>query len=400
MDRERALNIDSERLAARALDLVAIPSPTGASDAVAERYATMLRELGLDVTVDPHFAGGPNVIGRWRGTGSGPRVTLVGHLDTIHAPHAAPRRTADAVHGRGADDMKGSMAAVIEALIALRQAGYEPRGELVVAAHSLHEAPVGKMEGLRRLIESGTLGEAALVAESSPAQHQILAGKGQAIFTVTIRRAGEIVHENNAAPGTINPLDIAVDVAARLKARHRELAAEGPPALPGRPEGDLPLLGPETLFIGEIHGGDFYNRVPLEARITGTRRFGPARTWREIQDEFEAMLAPIRQSSGVQIDVALAGNGLGYSVDPDAPIVGALARAHQQVTGNVLPVTGTKSVSDANIIACEGGIPALGYGPNATTAHADEEWVTIDDLERTARVFAHFVLEYPGLFSR
>lgn len=389
MDDFTGLAIEGERIAALTYELVDIPSPTGASDAVAERYADVLREIGMDVTIDRHFPGGPNVVGRWGNAAHGPHVALVGHLDTIHAPHAAPQRAIDAVHGRGADDMKGAMAAVVEAIRALRKAGYTPQGEIVIAAHSLHEAPVGKMEGLRRLIEAGTFKEAVLVAESFPTQHQILAGKGQAIFTITIRRSGEIVHENYAAAGTINPLDVAVKVAARLQERHQELAAKGA----------LPLLGPETLFLGEIHGGDFYNRIPIEAKISGIRRFGPARTWYEIEDEFAAMIDPIAASTGAEISVELSGNGLGYTVPADAPIVAALARAHERVTGSTLPPAGTKSVTDANIVAREAGIPALCYGPNGATAHADQEWVTLGDLERAACVYAQFLLEYPNLVA-
>jgi acetylornithine deacetylase/succinyl-diaminopimelate desuccinylase-like protein len=381
------LAIRPEALAARAYELVAIPSPTGEGDAVAAHYAQMLGAIGLEVTLDRAFPGGPNVIGRWRGTGGGPTLAFVGHLDTIHAPHAPPQLTDTAVHGRGADDMKGAMAAVVEALAALRAAGVRLRGDVVVAAHTLHEAPIGKMEGLRRLVRSGVLGEAALVAESFPLNHQIMAGKGQAIFTITIRRPGEIVHENYAAPGTRNPLDVAVEVAARLRARHQALVAEG----------ELPLLGPETLFLGEIHGGDFYNRVPVEARLSGIRRFGPDRTWEEIIAEFAALTEPVAAASGLTIDVALAGNGLGYRVPPDAPLVAALAAAHRHVTGQGLPVAGTKTVTDANVIVREGAIPALCYGPNGTTAHADSEWVTLADLERAARVFAQLVLAYPGL---
>ena len=380
-------NISGSRIAERTLELVAMPSPTGASDAVAERYATMLGEAGLDVQVDTHFVGGPNVIGRWRGTGGGPTLAFVGHLDTIHAPHAPPHLTSTAVHGRGADDMKGAMAAVVEAVAALRASDIQLQGDIVVASHSLHEAPVGKMEGLRRLLAAGVLGDAALVAESFPAQHQILAGKGQAIFTITIRRAGAVVHENYAAPGTINPLDIAVEVAARLRERHASLAREG----------ELALLGPETLFLGEIHGGDFYNRVPLEARISGIRRCGPARTWDEITAEFAGLTEPFAAIQGVTITVDLASNGLGYQVPADAPIVAALAGAHERVSGRPLPVAGTKSVTDANIIVREGGIPALCYGPNGTTAHADAEWVALADLERAARVYAELVLQYPSL---
>jgi len=387
IEQSPAIHIADDQVAARTFELVSIPSPTGASDAVAQRYAEMLEELDLEVTLDQHYAGGPNVTGRWAGAGQGPTISFVGHLDTIHAAHALPHRTTDAVHGRGADDMKGSMAAIVEAIAALQAAGTRLQGSVVVAAHSLHEAPVGKMEGLRRLVASGVLGEAAIVAESFPTQHQILAGKGQAIFTITIRRPGAVVHENYAAQGTINPIDVAVEVAARLRARHEELALLG----------DLPLLGPETLFVGEIHGGDFYNRVPVEARLSGIRRFGPDRSWQEIEAEFAALTEPVALASGTSITVHLAGNGLGYTVPADTPLAAALAGAHRRVTGRDLPMAGTKSVTDANIIVRDGNIPALCYGPNGNTAHADEEWVTVTDLKRAAQVFAHVVIKYPGL---
>ena len=87
----------------------------------------------------------------------------------------------------------------------------------------------------------------------------------------------------------------------------------------------MPLLGPETLFIGEIHGGDFYNRVPVEARISGIRRFGPTRTWQQIEAEFAALTEPVANATGASVIVELAGNGLGYTVPVTAPIVAALA---------------------------------------------------------------------------
>lgn len=54
-------------------------------------------------------------------------------------------------------------------------------------------------------------------------------------------------------------------------------------------------------------------------------------------------------------------------------------------------------MTDANVIVREGRIPALCYGPNGATAHADEEWVTFADLERAAPVYAQVALDYPGL---
>lgn len=97
-------------------------------------------------------------------------------------------------------------------------------------------------------------------------------------------------------------------VTLRDCARHHELAAEG----------EIPLLG-LRLFIGEIHGSDFYNRVPVEARIGGIRRFGPARLGRD-RGGVPVDHGPHRAAAGAAIVVALSGNGLGYNVSPDAPM--------------------------------------------------------------------------------
>jgi acetylornithine deacetylase/succinyl-diaminopimelate desuccinylase-like protein len=220
-------HIDDDQVADRTFELVSIPSPTGASDAIAERYAEMLDELGLDVTLDRHFAGGPNVIGRWTSASQGPTISFVGHLDTIHAPHAAPRRTTDAVHGRGADDMKGSMAAIVEALAALRAAGTRLQAQSSSRRTRCMRRRSARWKGYAGLSRPASWVRRRSSPNPFPTQHQILAGKGQAIFTITIKRPGEAVHENYAARGTINPIDVAVEVAARLRGPPLELAWQG-----------------------------------------------------------------------------------------------------------------------------------------------------------------------------
>ena len=51
-----------------------------------------------------------------------------------------------------------------------------------------------------------------------------------------------------------------------------------------------PWVGAETYFVGEVHGGDFYNRWPAECRIVGTRRWAPGNTLEAVDAEFRALL--------------------------------------------------------------------------------------------------------------
>ncbi len=391
MDADRLLTdllarVDAGRLRDLTVDLVRIASPTGDAEAVTARYAEVVRGLGLKVEVLEDSPGGPSTVARLPGAPSGRALALEGHLDTIHAPHPAPRTEGDRIIGRGAGDMKSGIAAMVEAARVLVESGVRLGGDLVLATHSLHEAPVGHMEGLRALIARGDVfTDAALVAESER-DALALRGKGQALFELEVTRPGEILHENAARPlGVPNPLDYVTRVAARMLARGEELGAAGDP-----------LLGPETFFLGQVHGGDFYNRVPVRASLNGTYRFGPGRTWADVEAEFAQVLGSVARPSGLVADLRLLSNGLGYEISPDAPIVNALQSAFLRVTGRELPVRGALSVSDVNVIVREAGIPVVAYGTGSTTAHADLEWVELAGIERAARVYLATIVGYLG----
>ena len=187
-------------------------------------------------------------------------------------------------------------------------------GRLTLATHSLHEAPVGHKEGLKALIARGDVfTDAALVAEGA-ADTLAIRGKGQALVELEVTRPGEVLHENTARPqGVPNPLEHVAGVAARMLSRGEELAATRDP-----------LLGPETYFIGQIHGGDFYNRVPVRAALNGTYRYGPDKTWADVEAEVRGLVGSVERPAGLEVDLRLLSNGLGYAIDPAAPIVEAL----------------------------------------------------------------------------
>jgi len=124
----------ADRLAARTLELVDIPSESLREDAIASHVTTVLREGGLDV----HDLGDACVYAR--PVGSAPRILLAGHFDTVPAQGNVPgSRDGERVHGLGASDMKGALAVMIELGLAGIDFGlvFFPREELPVHQSAL-----------------------------------------------------------------------------------------------------------------------------------------------------------------------------------------------------------------------------------------------------------------------
>lgn len=377
-------HISPERLLRDTYRFVAVPSPTGQERDFALVYAAHLREVGLQVELDEEFAASPSVVARLPGPPGRPVLQFDGHTDTIPTPHAAASLDLEGgvVRGRGAADMKGGLAAVAEALRALREAGVALDGGLLVTAHGLHEAPLGDQRTLRALIRRGVIGDAAVVAELGESVLP-LAAKGSAIFRITVSRSGEPMHEAEMPADLPHPLWAMGHLIAALDRRRRELQQQ-----------DIPLLGPESLFLGEAHGGDFYNRVPVAARVVGTRRYAVPRTFADIEAEFAALCRTVEEETGATVACELQDVGHPFSLAADEPIVRAVRDSYQAATGRELPLRGINVVGNAADLVGLGGIPAVYHGVNQTTAHSDDEFVVAADLVRAARVYAATVLKY------
>jgi len=368
--------VDSDRIAALTLELVEVESPTGDTEEVARLYAERLREIGLEVEVlDERFPATPIVIGRLRGREPGPTIVLNGHLDTVPIPHEPPRLADGRVWGRGSADMKGPVAAATEAVRALAESGRSFPGEVVLVAIGLHEAPGGRGEDLRWLLaDHGFTADYAIVCELA-GRELVAAHMGQATVEIEIRREGMATHELQTPAGTPNPILVAARVIEAIRARNEELAAT-----------EHPWVGAETYFLGEVHGGDFYNRHPASCRLVGTRRWAPGNSLEAVRAEYEALLAPLGEASGCAVSVTLELVREAYSIDPSHPLAVALAGASEEVVGAPLEPIGVKVVADGALFQ-EAGIPAVYHGPPGEGAHADVESIAVDELARSARIY-------------
>src|SRR5262245_15920630 len=228
-------------------DLVAIDSvnptlvPGAAGEAaIGDALAAAMRRAGLDVTVQPVTPGRPNVIGVLEGRAKGRTLMFCGHTDTVGVAGMAdpftPVERDGRLYGRGSQDMKGGVAAMVAAAAALA-AKPLPAGRLVVACVVDEEHSSIGAEALA----ASWSADGAVVTE--PTDLAIAVGhKGFEWIAIDVR--GKAAHGSRPADGEDAILRLG-RVLTRLEALDAELQARPP----------HPLLGTASLHASIVSGG-------------------------------------------------------------------------------------------------------------------------------------------------
>ena len=373
--------VNRDRLLETALSLVEVPSPTLSAGAVADRLAGILASDGFEVERPvANWPEAPAVVVRFETGQPGRTLQFDGHLDTVHLPFAPPRVENDTLYGSGASDMKGGIAACVEALRVLRETETLPGGRVLFTAHDHHEGPWGDKRQVLALMAAGYVGDAVLLPEYL-ADRLPLAGRGMAIFEVVVGRAGEPVHEVLRPEGLPDVLGAGAGLVGRLEDLNRQLQTV-----------TAPYAGCDSVFVGQIASGEIYNQAPVECRLNGTRRWVTPGQAEAVQAEFQALLEEVARGTTMTAHFQVQADA--FQVAEADPVVVAFQAAHRAVTGRALPFGGKPFVDDGNHFAARAGIPALTHGPDAKGAHTVEEWVPVDELVRVAGVYALTAVGY------
>ncbi|MBI2824838.1 MAG: M20/M25/M40 family metallo-hydrolase [Planctomycetia bacterium] len=384
-DRLRAA-VQRERLVDTAVRLVAVPSPTSDAAAVSACLAQLLAADGF--AVERPAGGHPSaaaVVVRLDSGRPGRTLQFDGHLDTVHLPFVAPQVVDGKITGSGAADMKSGVAAAVEALRALRDAGLPAAGSILFVAHELHEAPWGLGEQLNALIAAGLHGDAVLIPEPM-CDVLPVAGRGAATWKVTFRRAGPPVHEVMRPanePSVIAAGARFIEDLGQLSNRLSTLTH--------------PIAGSESVFVGQVHSGEIYNQYPQECWLEGTRRWLPEADASAVEREFRTMADVVAQTSGTQalVDWRLVRGA--FALATSDPIVTTFQAAYSQQAGRELAQGRKAFVDDGNSFWSIARVPSITHGPLAAGQHTVNEWASIDDLVRVAHLYAHVAALYcPG----
>lgn len=382
-------SIDAEWIADRASTMIQIPSVTMNEKEICAYFVAQLEDMGLPVDVREVTPGRNNLYARIPGTGGGPSLALNGHLDTIPIGSAWPcRRVGNRIHGRGAEDMKGAMAAMLAAGRALIENGVRLKGDLWLTAVVGHEEPEARKDGPLAFVadvKSSRLPcDRILIVEGD--QSLWVMSMGSTVFSITMDSDRGGTHTNNV-PFADSPIRYMGDLIREFCTLQSRLDAGA----------RHHLAGPERIDLGIARAGDYHNRTPLKIYVEGTRRWMPGKTVDDVMAEIESIAAPIARAGGLKLSVSHEMEREPFEIPAQDPAVLAVKAAARQVLGRDPEVVGRRVVGDANIYVHGCGVPSFYFGPGYKTAHSDDESVDLADLCMVARVCATAAIRYCGV---
>jgi succinyl-diaminopimelate desuccinylase len=386
--------IDREELARLAGDLVRIPSvyrpeQEGGNESSAAGFVVdYLRNCGFKVRTEEVAPGRPNVWAAWEGHRPGKTLLFEAHTDVVtegnaegweHPPFGG-ERVGGRLYGRGACDTKGNLAAAVLAVRAVKDSGVSFPGTLVLC-HPVDEE--GMMTGIKAFIENGHADgvDAAVICE--PEENQLcIKQKGALRVEVTVR--GRMAHGAMPLSG-INPVTRAARFVVAVEDLEREEI--------GR-HGEDPFLGypslTPTILMGPDYGDPQINVIPASAYVALDIRTVPAQRHEELVGRLEAILAKLR-SEDPDFDATLEviEERPPTETPKDEPLIGAMARAYEHLTGTEPRYNGVPGATDGTFLSAWAGIPIVttGAGKREVPHHADE-WVDEDELLAACKLYA------------
>ena len=367
-------------------ELIALPSvnpaflppgdPRAGEQRVADFLAAITARAGLDVEVQEVFPLRANLLARlapWGKTRQ--RILLAPHLDTVggESPEIfRPREKHGRLHGRGACDTKGSVAAMLTALTELARSARRPgQTEIVFAGLADEENGQG---GSRALVAKRFKADLAIVGE--PTRLQIVtAHKGD--LWLQLERRGKAAHGarpelgRNAVHAMARIVDLfETDYATALRKRAH------------------PLLGHPTINVGSIAGGSQPNIVPDRCRISIDRRTIPGETEARVRREIQSLLRKHKLSAKL-LNVR---NAPCPPLETNSKL--PLVKQFLANVGQAKPI-GADYFCDAAVLA-SGGIPSVVFGPgDIAQAHTADEWISLRQLEQGTRMLLRFLQSLP-----
>lgn len=373
-----SLSPDHGDVVAFAQRLIASPSVTPATGAVFDVMEAMLRPLGF--TVDRFVAGeapdGPveNLLA-WRTTGKGPHFAFAGHLDVVPpgpgwtSDPFTPEIRGDLLYGRGAVDMKGSIAAFASALHDLPD---DLPGTISLLITGDEEGPAvhGTIALMEQMAAREMRPDLCLVGEptSSARLGDVvkIGRRGSVNMWIGVRGIqGHVAYPHLAD----NPISKLVRILSAIEA---EVLDEG-----------TDWFQPSNIEITDLEVGNAAtNVIPGLATARISIRFNDRHSGASLVERISAIAA----ADGGTVEAKISGEP--FLTEP-GPFSDLVAAAIRDVTGLETELSTTGGTSDARFLArlC----PVVEFGLTNATMHKLDEAVAVQDLRDLQRIYALIV---------
>src|SRR3954465_4954438 len=386
--------IDRQRLVDLAIRFVSVPSFTGSEEPLAHVVREVFDELGLQTQWQQVEDGRANVVGTLPGAGGGPTLMFNGHLDTSYSgrepllqgiPGFQPQgfERDGRIYGLGISNMKGAVAAYLEAVRSLQDAGMRLRGDVLVAAVAgeIEKTQQGDAQGAefrgyaagsRYLVTHGGVADMCILGE--PTENKLVLAHFGSLW-LRLSTHGPFVHTAFSAgrreENSILRMRTVLDTVLEWLPRWEEEMSYGD------------VRG--VANVGAIEGGFGWrvSRTPHRTDLFLDLRVPPDVP---MADARRKALEFARSLDGVDGEVYVTAPGA--EIGAEHPLVGALDQAHEEVFGSSAESDVTRWFSDASVLT-RYGIPTVNYGTSSGLPDAElGENLAIDGLVKTAEVYA------------
>ena len=333
--------------------------------AVAERIAAELRAGGIDVELTDAAAGRPNVVGVIEGRTRGRTLMLCGHMDTVGVAGMTapfdPLERDGRLYGRGSQDMKSGVAAMVDAAVAVARRGGLASGRLVVAAVADEEHASAGAE----LLAAGQRADGAVVTEPTDLR---VATAHKGFEWVEVETRGRAAHGSRPADGRDAILHMG-RVLACMEAVHATLQADEA----------HPRLGTASLHASTIHGGRAHSIYPDRCVLRFERRTVSGEAADAGLAEVRTALAALaRADADFDASARQLMTRPPHEIADDHPVCRTLMQVLRARGLDAAP-TGMSYWTDAAILG-RAGTPAVLFGPAGAGLHGPEEHVRIDSV--------------------
>jgi glutamate carboxypeptidase len=352
--------------------LARLESPTtdkAAVDRCGAEAQALIESIGGRVRRLPRHESGDHLMAEWGG--GGPRVLLLGHLDTVwpvgQLARMPLRRAAGRLYGPGVLDMKGGVAIGLLAIRAVREAGGDRRN-VAMAMLLTSDEEMGSRTS-RAVIEEAAARSAAVLVLEPALPGGAVKTRRPACGEYLVEIRGRAAHAGSRPRG---------GASAILELARQVLALEAM----NDPAREI------SVTVGTIAGGTRTNVVPESARAGVDVRVMRTEDASEIQARFAAMEA---LTPGTSLSVTGGIERPPFERTPGVARLLGLAREAAAELGEELQEGATGGGSDGNFTAAL-GVPTLdGLGACGEGAHAIDEHVEIRFLPRRAALLAGLI---------
>lgn len=353
------------------------PSCTPGGKGEAEMAAYLgeeLRHLGLEVRLHEMKPGRVNIVGRLPGKGNGRSLMFNGHTDTVGVegmedPFSAKVEDGK-MYGRGAIDMKGSLAAMLGAVKALVDGGVNLGGDLIFAGVADEEQDsIGTFDILHYYKTDG-----AIVTEPTNLE---LCRAHRGYIHYEVKTHGKAAHGSRYWEGIDANMRMGRFL-ARLENLEREL----------RQRTARPLMGVPSLHAAILQGGRELSTYAEECSLKIERRTVTGESPERVTLEFQAIIDELSAADpSFKASLSWFTKRSPFEIDPGALIVQSLERAYTSHLGKAPNHIGQTFWTDAALLN-EAGIETVIIGPTGDGLHAAVEWVDIQSVITLAGVLA------------